>query len=165
MRTALDAPTETLDAGERSFVAEIREQGWFRTSVLADTNGPGFSYTTGFWLSAGQPEPIMFSVKHEITHSVFWDLFRSAKASQSFPIGTHRRCVRQSASIYFPGRETHYADHLGWSRWFYGGNDFPCLQIVWPDRSAVFPWDDGFDREFIDDQSDLTENGWLASLD
>ena len=70
---ALDASTDTLDAGEQSFVAEIREHGWFRNSVLGDDAGPGFSYTTGFWSSAGQPELIMFSVKHEIAHNVFWD--------------------------------------------------------------------------------------------
>ena len=36
MLTALDAPPDRLDENEQSFVANIREHGWFRTSVFAD---------------------------------------------------------------------------------------------------------------------------------
>jgi hypothetical protein len=36
------------------------------------------------------------------------------------------------------------------------------LQIVWPDHEGLFPWQQGFDQTFADDQPDLTENGWLA---
>jgi hypothetical protein len=57
-----------------------------------------------------------------------------------------------------------YADHLGWTRWFYGGDRFPCLQIVWPDRAGVFPWEPGFDATFSNDQADLTEHGWQAAI-
>jgi hypothetical protein len=53
---------------------------------------------------------------------------------------------------------------LGWSRWFYGGDAFPCLQIVWSDRDGRFPWQSGFDPALAGLQPDLTENGWLASL-
>ncbi|HEY1605029.1 MAG TPA: DUF4262 domain-containing protein [Allosphingosinicella sp.] len=30
---------------------------------------------------------------------------------------------------------------LGWSRWFYGGDVFPYLRLVWPDRVGLFPWE------------------------
>lgn len=165
MRTALDESADTLDANEQSFVAEIREHGWFRTGVFAETGHAGFSYTTGFWWSIGQPELIMFSVKHEIAHNVFWDVFRDAKASQILPIANRTDQVFGNLPAFvFPVAKRHYAEHLGWSRWFYGGDEFPCLQIVWPDRNGVFPWEKGFDDEFVDDQPDLTDSGWLASL-
>lgn len=80
MRTALDAPTETLDEHERSFVASIREHGWFRTSVFAEEGQPGFSYTTGFWHNTGLPELIVFGLKNEIAHDVLWELFSDAQA-------------------------------------------------------------------------------------
>ena len=87
MRTALDAPNDALDDAARDFVAKVREHGWFRTSVFGDEEGPGFSYTTGFWAGCQQPELIIFTLKREIVHDVFWDLFRDAKAETVLPVG------------------------------------------------------------------------------
>ena len=165
MRTALDAPPELLDQIEQSFVAKVRQHGWFRTGVQGDAEGPAFSFTTGFWLNTRTPEVIMFSTKDEIAHDVFWDLFRDAKSDRALPVGTRTDQVFANLAAYaFPVAKRHYADYLGWSRWFYRGDDFPCLQIVWPDRTGAFPWEAGFDPAFANDQPDLTENGWLAAL-
>ena len=40
--------------------------------------------------------------------------------------------------------KTHYHEYLGYARWFYGGDDFPVLQLVWPDKNGRFPWDADF---------------------
>ena len=165
MRTALDAPLNALDDGEQRFVANIREHGWFRTGVQAEGQSPGFSYTTGFWLSTGMPEVIMFGLRDDIAHNVFWDLYRDAQAGRSMPVGTSTNEVFANIPAYaFPVAKRFYANHLGWSGWFYGSYDFPCLQIVWPDRAGMFPWQANFDPAFAKDQMDLTESGWLAAL-
>jgi hypothetical protein len=165
MRTALDAPIETFDESEAAFVARIKEHGWFRTSVLGDEEGPGFSYTTGFWVNAKRPELIMFGLKDEIVHDIFWDAFRDAKAGQSLVLGTPIHDLFGNLPAWvFPVATRHYANFLGWSRWFYAGDDFPCLQIVWPDRTGLFPWQDGFDPAFEADQLDLSEGGWRTSI-
>lgn len=166
MKTALDAAIEMLDESERDFVAKIREHGWFRTEVFADDHGPGFSFTTGFWAKANQPELLMFSMKGEIAHNVFWDMFRDAKAETTIPTGTRSLDIFGNAAAYlFPVARRFYADYLGWSRWFYGNDEFPCLHLVWPDRDGLFPWETGFDPAFVDLQPDLTEHGWLAAIE
>ena len=165
MITALDAPPDTLDSEEKSFVAKIREHGWFNTSVASDDEGPGFSYTSGLWVNAHQPEVIMFSMKREIAHDVFWDLFRDAQAGLSLRQAVRNDQVFANLPAYvFPVAKNHYQEYLGWNRWLYAGDDFPCVQIVWSDRAGVFPWQDGFDPTFANDQPDLTENGWMASV-
>jgi len=165
MRTALDAPREALDEDERSFVAKIKEHGWFNTTVTADDEGPGFSYTSGLWVNAKSPELIMFGMKRETVHDVFWDLFRDAKAGRALPQGAKTGQIFANLPAYaFPVAKRYYAEYLGWNRWFYAGDDFPCLHLIWPDRAGVFPWEAGFDKTFADDQPDLTENGWLAAL-
>lgn len=165
MRTALDAPSELLDQAEQSFVAMLREHGWFRTGVHADGDGPGFSYSTGFWVTLRQPEIIIFDLRDDIVHEVLWDLFRSAEAGEVLPVGQPTdRVFGNLAAYVFPVAKRHYANHLGWSRWFYAGDDFPCQQIVWPDRAGLFPWEAGFDPTFANKQPDLTEHGWLAAL-
>jgi hypothetical protein len=37
-----------------------------------------------------------------------------------------------------------YKDYFGYGYWFNGSWDFPALQIVWPDKQARFPWQEGF---------------------
>jgi hypothetical protein len=163
--TALDAPLSELDDHERSFVSKIREHGWFRTGILADDDGPGFSFTTGFWVNADHPELLMFSMKDEIAHDVFWDLFRDAKKGASLPVGRRTENAFGNAPAYvFRIAERQYRNFLGWSCWFYRGTDFPCLQIVWPDRAGIFPWEPGFDAGFDGLQPDLTERGWANEI-
>ncbi|MGH7019324.1 MAG: DUF4262 domain-containing protein [Brevundimonas sp.] len=165
MRTALDAPSNTLNAYERDFIANVRAHGWFNTSVSGDAENPNFSYSTGLWLTTSQPELIMFGLKSQIAHDVFWDLFRGAQDGRALPIRARTEQPFGNLPAYaFPVAKRFYADYLGSSRWFYGSDDFPCLQIVWPDRAGVFPWEDRFDPEFVSDQPDLTENGWQATL-
>jgi len=165
MPTALDTDPRKLDEHEQEFVADVREHGWFNTGVLAEDDLPGFSYTTGFWLSARLPEAIIFSTKNAVAHDLFWDMYRQGKAGMTYPVSVRTDLVFANLPAYlFPVAKKHYHEHLGWSRWFYGGDDFPCLQIVWPDPKGVFPWEQGFDERFRQDQTDLTEDGWLNSL-
>jgi hypothetical protein len=161
MRTALSSPDAALDDQERNFVAIIREDGWFLTSVLADADQPGFSYTTGFWVTLGLPELIVFGLKPEIAHAVLWDVFRDLKAGKTLPVRTRLNDVfgNHQACLFLMGK-AHYPEHLGWSRWFYAGDEFPCLQLVWPDRSGVFPWETGFDATMAGLQPDVSEDGW-----
>lgn len=165
MTTALDAPVEELDEDERSFVASIREHGWFRTCVAGDEEGPGFSYTTGFLLATGQPEVIVFSLKSEAGHNLLWNLFDCARDGDTLPVGVPVADVIDHWNVYlFPVAQRHYREHLGWSRWFYGNDQFPCLQLVWPDAGGIFPWEDGFNEDLRNDQPDLTEAGWTKEL-
>jgi hypothetical protein len=165
MRTALDAPPEKLDESERSFIDCIRKHGWFDMHVAGDKEGPGFSYTTGFWLGVRHPELIIFGTKNDTAHSIFWDAFRDVKEGTRLATGGRIDGLFGNHPAYaFRVAERHYGEYLGWSRWFYGGDDFPCLQIVWPDRSSRFPWQRGYDPAFVGDQPDLSDKGWLNSL-
>jgi len=165
MQTALNLPVGSLDEAERDFTSKIREHGWFRTSVLEEDDHPGFSYTTGLWLSCGQPELIIFGLKSETVHDVFWDMYRDAKSGIPLSTGQRNDEILGNAGAYvFPLAKRFYYNYLGWSRWFYGGDDFPCLQIVWPDRSGTFPWESGFDQSFSSSQPDLTNEGRTASF-
>ena len=163
MLTALDAPESTFNNYERNFVAKIREYGWFRTSVFADGDEPAFSYTTGFWVTLGRPEIVVFDLPLETAHSVLWDLFNEAKAGRDLPLRTRVPDIfgRLDACFLSVDR-TEYQGRLLSSLWFYRGDSFPCLQLVWPDRDNLFPWEPGFDPQLIGRQHDLADGGWGA---
>lgn len=165
MRTALDASPADLDPDEGEFVAAIREQGWFRTEVLADEDGPGFSYTTGFWLAAGFPEIILFSLRGETAHAVLESILQDLRAGTPPPVGVPAPGIIGGAeAALIPVAPPRYRDYLGWSRWFYRGDDFACLQLVWPDRDGHFPWQREFDPSFADLQPDLSAEGWARIM-
>jgi hypothetical protein len=161
MATALDAPADVLDDQEKSFVAQVLEHGWFRTNVFEDDDGPGFSYTTGFWLGVKAPEIIVFSLKSEIAHAVLWDLYRAAAAGTVFPVGQRLSNVFGNIdAVFLPVAKPLYPEHLGWSRWFYGSDDWPCVQHVWPDAHGKFPWEAGYEVRFANSQPNLTGEAW-----
>lgn len=165
MLTALDAPPDELDENERTFVAEIRKHGWFGTHVFANDEGPRFSYSTGFWVTLNHPEVIVFGLEQSLAHRILWGVFREAQAGRRLPIGTRLDDVLATLPVVvLPVSADCYPDYLGWSRWFYADDTFPCLHLIWPDRAGLFPWDARFSARFDGLQPDLTEHGWRAAL-
>jgi hypothetical protein len=62
--------------------------------------------------------------------------------------------------VLLPVPEWRFKDYLGGSRWFYGGDKFQCLQMVWPDRKGKFPWQARFSRKLLKEQPDITAANW-----
>ena len=119
MRTALDADPAQLDKHEQHFVEQIRNHGWFGTHVAYDDKGPGFSYTTGFWLKLKFPELILFSLGQKVAHDTFWRMYHKLEAGRNYPIGEPTEDVFQnSAAVLLPVSPQQYRPYLGWSRWF-----------------------------------------------
>ena len=86
MHTALDADPARLDKHEQNFVEKIRKHGRAGTHVFADDEGPGFGYTTGFWLKFEFPELIVFSLRGQVAHDTFWHMHRELEAGKRFAI-------------------------------------------------------------------------------
>jgi len=34
---------------------------------------------------------------------------------------------------------------MGYANWFYGGDEYPAFQCIYPDLKGAFPWEEGFD--------------------
>lgn len=161
IRTALDVSESALHAEDAQFVSFIRTSGWAHTTIAEDKIGPGFSYTTGLWVTLGVPEIILFALQDTIAHQVLWDLFRDFEKGLRFEAGLPTSDIfGNSQACLMPVAKTHYRDYLGRNRWFYGNDDFPCQQLIWPDRHGLFPWDEGVIPSVAVDQPDLSGEGW-----
>jgi Domain of unknown function (DUF4262) len=166
MRTALDADPALLDKHDQHFIEQIRKHGWFGTHVAPDDEGPGFSYTTGFWLKFDFPELIVFSLGRQTAHDTFWHMYHELEAGRRFPIGEPTEAIFENcAAVLLPVSRHQYHPHLGWSRWFYAGDDFQCLQLVFPDPSGRFPRSSGSSESFQAAQPDLTGGNWSGLHD
>ncbi|HEX4304378.1 MAG TPA: DUF4262 domain-containing protein [Rhizomicrobium sp.] len=159
--TALDADPSVFDPRERRFVEQIREHGWTGLDIFADGAKPNFYFSTGMWRTVGCPEIIIVGLRGDAAHDVIWDIFRNVKAGKPPAIGVRVPVLLVDRDVVFqPVDRKYYPDHLGWARWFYAGDDFPCLQIIWPDRANRFPWEEGYEEEFLALQTDLTSGNW-----
>lgn len=162
MRTALEADPQKLDEHERDFVSIVREHGWHQMNVWGEEEAPGFSYTTGFWL-LGFPEIIVFSMERENASAVLWSMYNAQKSGEAYPMNTPVCDILTNVPVcLLPVDRQRYAEYLGWSRWFYGNDTFPCLQLVWPSREGVFPWHPGFPTDLAEHQPDLSEAAWAG---
>lgn len=160
MKTALDLNPSELDEHEKRFVENIREHGWFGTHVAEGENEPRFSYTTGFWLGLQMPELVIFSLPTELSHQIFWSFYNDLSSGRKYTIGAPiAEMIEGYPVILKPVLKDHYPDHFGWSRWFYRGDKFEVNQIVFPDKSGQFPWDDGASDGFKATQPHL----WLTN--
>lgn len=164
MKTALELHETELDSADRDFLAQIHEHGWFSTRVFdPEKQEPDFTYSTGLFHSLGHPEIIVFSLPKQVSHEILWDIYRDIrKGNLPKPATQLSGIFGNYQAVLLPVSKDFYAEHLGWSRWFYRGDNFPCLQLIWPDRAGVFPWQPGFDPTFAGDQPDLTDGSWTG---
>jgi len=166
MLTALDADPAQLDKHEQNFVANIRAHGWLAMQIAPDDEGRGFCYTTGFWLKFRCPELIVFSLRRDIAQDTFWHMYRELEAGQRFPAGEQTDNIFQNGpAVLLPVSPQQYRSHLGWCRWFYGNDEFPCLQLVFTDRSGHFPWSTEASDQTRTAQPDLTAGNWSGLRD
>jgi hypothetical protein len=49
-------------------------------------------------------------------------------------------------------------EYFGTAIGYYQGADFPALQLLWPDKDNRFPWEEGFDEEYVRHQPLLDRN-------
>jgi hypothetical protein len=53
--------------------------------------------------------------------------------------------------------ESHYDEYFGYNRWLYRGSNFEVLQLVYPNTSGVWPWDENADAWFRARQPRLSQ--------
>ncbi|MCG8685872.1 MAG: DUF4262 domain-containing protein [Desulfobacterales bacterium] len=158
MKTALDVDVDLLDDDEKGFVDNIRTHGWFGTHVFEDADGPGFSYTTGFWHRFEFPELILFSLPKEVSHEIFWNFFHELEAQKRFSENEPISEVLNGFDVMLRRvRTEHFPEYFGWTRWFYGGDKFEAYQVFFPDKSGRFPWTEEVPPEFSRLQPNLAE--------
>jgi len=149
MMTAFDLKDDQLDDGDRAFLSGVRQHGWYSTNVFADEERPGFIYSTGFWYCFKAPEVIIFGLPQEVAHQVLWLLFERLEAGERFNTDQPVPDILTGYNVRFcPAPESAFPEYLGWNRWFYGGDTFEVLQLIFPDMEGRFPWENGVSQDF-----------------
>ena len=132
------------DDNDKRVIENVRHHGChiIHVGVRDDEKGPGWSYSIGLFHSFEQPELIIFGLPWSSAETIINGLATRMKAGQQFSHGQTDSAVLMHNDVRFilvPSAQ--YREYLGYALWFYGGKEFPTLQLVWPDKAGLFPWD------------------------
>jgi len=133
----------TDDKHERKAIEDIREFGVHILNVFdPDAEKPDFSYTVGLWHTHGHPEILISGLKQGLRQGLLNDLNERIAKGRTFQNGESYTDVLEGYRCYFQEfPKKHYPEYLGWDRWFYGGDEFEAVQMLWPSTDHIYPWD------------------------
>jgi hypothetical protein len=136
-----------------NLLKEIEQIKWKNVHVSAEGNLPAFAYTIGHFYMSNHPEIIVIGLKSETAHQLLnIAAVKIAGAKERIqPYKKYTDLTEGLSLMFIPVSVEHYGEYLGYGNWFYGSlsNPYPALQMVWPDKKGLFPWDKGFDKQFI----------------
>jgi len=149
---------EPGNAGEKKVVDDVKAFGWHVIKVLEDSEGPGFTYTIGLQHSFQHPELIVVGLPADLSHLTLNIAGQAIQCGDRFSVG-------QQSPLFFEDRvctfrmvpEAQFRNYLGWNLWFYDGQVFTAMQVVWPDPQGRFQWSIGVEAGFRERQPVLAE--------
>lgn len=145
--------TDDLTEAGRRVLQNIAEQHCHVVHVAADRDGPSFSYTVGLWHHFRQPEVIVFGLEPELADDLFDALVERCVAGERFATDEKHEGLLVGYAVRFLAlAQSAAAPYFGAATWAYQGDDYRCLQLVWPDKNRRWPWEEGVRRIFVERQ-------------
>ncbi|MEG4191112.1 DUF4262 domain-containing protein [Microcoleus sp. Pol17_C1] len=135
---------------ERDIHRHIEEFGCSVTSVVdPDGKEPTFSYSIGIAKTTSQPEVIVVGLRTELGHWIINEYSRRAKAGEEFAPGVLYLGFLEGFAVQFGHvSRDHRSEYMRSATWLHGTPDFSALQLIYPNTSGVWPWDDDADDWF-----------------
>jgi hypothetical protein len=144
---------------KQAILHNIEEYGCHLALLEADNYLPAFVYSIGLFKKFGHPEIICFGLKTNVMANILNHARDLIKQGHTFEINKLYKVFLESYNIQFiMVDKEYYANYLGYAGWFYDSFDFPVLQLVWPDKQSLFPWETDFNPDWEFKQPLLDRN-------
>lgn len=134
---------------EQNIKRDVKEYGWSVCLFEEDSATPAFAYTIGLWKNFKHSEVISFGLSLDTLHAILNDVGEWARNGKTVELGVNNYEVLERLPVQF--RQVDHGnipDYFGYGRWFYEYQDFPVIQLIWPDRDSNYPWDNGYDARY-----------------
>ncbi|HWK02429.1 MAG TPA: DUF4262 domain-containing protein [Puia sp.] len=152
---------EQHDKEEKQTILDnIEKFGCHLTLIESDNYLPGFVYSIGLYKKYRHPEIICFGLKTEVSAGIINHACDLIKKGEIFTTGELYSGFLEGYKIQFvEADKEYYRNYVGYAGWFYDMTfDFLLLQIVWPDKKHIFPWQKDFNPEWKFKQPLLDRN-------
>ncbi len=144
---------------------DVKRVGWHMVGVPGEGHTPGLVFTIGLWKTYHHPELLIVTPRDpQAFDGNLTAMAERIAAGETFAagktydglFGTFAGSLRKVRSLWYP-------EYLGTALGFYETDDFPVLQLFWPDREGLFPWQSGFDPDLFGAQPLLDESNLVLA--
>ena len=119
--------------------------------VLEDESGPGFSYSVGLFETYRHPEIIMLGLKQQLAHTLINDMANDIKEGKVFAPFTFAQDILDDFDCYIiEVDKVNYDSYVGQAQNYYGNDNFPLIQCIYPTVKGIYPWEDEWPEEIKD---------------
>ena len=134
-------PPNPVDDGDRKLLADVEDHGWHVVGILETDHTPTWSFTVGLQHNFNHPEMVIFGLPTNVAHQVLNVAGEEVRAGRRFHRGdTANDLLEGYSAVLRSVDKLWYKPFLGTALWFYRGSEFETLQVFWPDRQGVMPW-------------------------
>ena len=146
---------EADEQGER-VARDIARFGWHVVLVPPAEGTPGWAHTLGLLERFAHPELIAFGSDFALLGPLLNALGERVRAGARLAADQEIAGVLEGASVALRSVAPKWIEpFLGNAAWHYRREDVPALQCFWPDPRGRFPWQDGADPEWREEQPQL----------
>ncbi|HJW93505.1 MAG TPA: DUF4262 domain-containing protein [Thermoanaerobaculia bacterium] len=128
---------------EQQILADVDADGLHIEKVVHEKRStPGWAYSIGLHKTMQQPDIIVFGLRPATMEQLIENTVQRMREGIVYADSLEDDELLQGYTCVFKTvREIWYDVTVKHARWFYGGANFPLLQLYWPDRNGKFPWD------------------------
>ena len=141
-------PPKSDNEVHTNVLAHIETSGWTKIAIGSDGVSPGFIYTIGLHANKNHPEIIAFGIAHEHAASIIDSVVDEINKQPIVPFKKYDEIVMGLNVCFVPVDSKHDGEYTLLDDWYYKGDGYPTLQLVWPDTEGHFPWEKEFDSRF-----------------
>ena len=165
---------ELLSASERKVYDDVAQYGWHVVKVASSDVAEGWAFSVGLIETFDHPEIVMVGLPTDMMHTIINNIGEDIRRGHRYQHEQRSGEILEGYDCLFERvARRWYGPFLGYATWYYGGDEFPTLQCIWPDRDALWPWDpqsevdwDGLQpRLSSEDSTTAGVRPWLESMD
>ena len=142
---------EAEDDSDRKLLDDVHQFRWHVVGVHSDQTCPVYSFSVGLYFTLQHPEVVVMGLPHKVAQETINHVGLLIKSGSRFVADQRYDNILDGFDVVFrPVSLKRYRDYLGYGIWFYRSlpQPFPALQLVWPDKAGLFPWECGCDQRF-----------------
>jgi hypothetical protein len=140
-----------MTKAEQKIIDTIKEYGWTVLMVMdrkdEPTGEPNFAYSIGMYETFGLPEILIIGLKPELQHVLINNIGGSYKSGLKLQSGIFQKDIIDNFDcLIVEVEKKYYEDYFGQALAYYGHDNFPVYQIVYPTTKGIFPWEADFPK-------------------
>ncbi|MDZ7905774.1 MAG: DUF4262 domain-containing protein [Cypionkella sp.] len=141
----------SVDGQDAKALDDVETYGCHILSITDNTGGPDFCYSIGINKTADQPDVLIFGLNPDVAQFAINQYNDRVRQGEVFNTKLPYHGFLDACPVYFVAvPQIHFAKYLGWGRWFYGGDDFRVMQMIYPDKiTGGWPWSERPNADYL----------------